>query len=167
MELGIEGLFVETPCVTRGQEEELVSMIETNYLADPKPGVHGISHVQGFMPQEGGPEVTPDVIYDLREHVAPRMGMPDSVIASRYNEGAWLPFHADPFVWSDTICVLNLLADSTLTMLYPPTGERRDLHVPRRSLVIMGGNARAIWQHGIEKVESPRIAVVLRKLALH
>ena len=52
----------------------------------------------------------------------------------------------------DIICSLSLLSDYNINYknyIGERTGDRFDLNLPRRSLLVLSGDARYNWKHGI------------------
>lgn len=82
------------------------------------------------------------------------------------------PHMDDTWIWGDRLVTLNLLSHSTLTFStthtsHTPLTRRVEIHMPRRSLIVVSGNARYQWQHSIQRghVTHRRIAVTLRELS--
>ena len=77
------------------------------------------------------------------------------------------PHMDDTWVWGERLVTLNLLSDTILTFTTDTTPHRVEIHMPRRSLVIVRGMARYHWQHSIQRrhVTSRRVAVTLRELS--
>ncbi|XP_033116264.1 alpha-ketoglutarate-dependent dioxygenase alkB homolog 4-like isoform X2 [Anneissia japonica] len=82
------------------------------------------------------------------------------------SRGSAIDPHFDDFwLWGERLVTLNLLSDSYLAMTSDKvTGEQSILvrvPLPRRSLVILQGDARHVWKHSV-----PRSAIVARRIAI-
>ena len=114
----------------------------------------------------------PDSFYPLVEKVSGHLAIPSGKIAellvTEYEAGTVINWHRDapPF---DTIIGISLLSDC-IFKLRPQQKElqtrqaSRSLNVRRRSLYVMGGDARSEWQHSIAPVKSLRYSITLRTL---
>ncbi|XP_060072680.1 alpha-ketoglutarate-dependent dioxygenase alkB homolog 4-like [Ylistrum balloti] len=82
--------------------------------------------------------------------------------------GSAIDPHFDDFwLWGERLVTLNLLSDTFL--YFVKDGEDMEVKVPlyQRSLIIVYGQARHIWKHGIhrEDITEDRIAITLRELS--
>lgn len=84
------------------------------------------------------------------------------------------PHLDDTWLWGERLVTLNLLSDTILTFSLPSSsGEHAsfsvhvEIHMPRRSLVMVAGTARHRWHHCIKRthVTSRRVAMTLRELS--
>ncbi|EDO47562.1 predicted protein, partial [Nematostella vectensis] len=80
--------------------------------------------------------------------------------------GSSIDAHFDDFwLWGERLVTLNLLSATRLTM----TKDTYEISVPmpRRSLIIVSGAARHLWQHAVkrEDISGRRIAITLRELS--
>jgi alkylated DNA repair dioxygenase AlkB len=114
----------------------------------------------------------PDSFAPLLEKVSKHLGIGIDKIAellvTEYEEGTVINWHRDapPF---DTIIGVSLLSDCTFRLRphqkeQQTRGAIRSFPVRRRSLYVMGGEARSEWQHSIAPVKSLRYSVTLRTL---
>ena len=85
------------------------------------------------------------------------------------DRGSAIDPHFDDFwLWGERLVTLNLKSDSVLYMTsdYEPGVE---VHVPliRRSLLVLYGDARHKWKHGIQRedIKGTRIAITYRELS--
>ena len=83
--------------------------------------------------------------------------------------GSAIDPHFDDFwLWGDRLVTINLLSD---TFLYFTCDEHPDIEVkvlmPQRCLIVVSGEARQKWKHGIHRsdIHSRRLAVTLRELS--
>lgn len=77
------------------------------------------------------------------------------------------PHIDDIWVWGERLVTVNLLSNTALTLTHSDITSEVQIPMPRRSLVILEGEARRRWMHGIkrEHVTSRRIAITLRELS--
>ncbi|XP_061596360.1 alpha-ketoglutarate-dependent dioxygenase alkB homolog 4 [Cololabis saira] len=85
------------------------------------------------------------------------------------------PHLDDSWLWGERLVTVNLLSDTTLTMSLeeglPEAGQSREVRVavrlPRRSLVVLDGEARHRWKHAIhrEDIHERRVCSTFRELS--
>ncbi|MCA1663085.1 MAG: alpha-ketoglutarate-dependent dioxygenase AlkB [Myxococcales bacterium] len=104
----------------------------------------------------------------LLPRVASAMHEPPNAIAqllaSRYPEGARIGWHRDAPMFGPTVAGLSLAGACELE-LRAGDGGRHRLTLAPRSLYVLGGAARAVWQHMIRPVPSLRYSLTFRTLA--
>lgn len=75
---------------------------------------------------------------------------PDQLIVNEYLPGQGIALHIDKQdLFEDCIVSLSLLSDVAMT--FQNGSLRKDILLQRRSLLVMSGNARWDWSHGIAK----------------
>ncbi|XP_076453249.1 alpha-ketoglutarate-dependent dioxygenase alkB homolog 4-like [Babylonia areolata] len=84
------------------------------------------------------------------------------------DRGAAIDPHFDDFwLWGERLVTVNLLSDSLLSFTSDAL-PLVEVHVPlfRRSLIVVRGDARNVWKHGIHRhhITGTRIATTLREL---
>ncbi|KAM4546194.1 alpha-ketoglutarate-dependent dioxygenase alkB homolog 4 [Fundulus diaphanus] len=85
------------------------------------------------------------------------------------------PHLDDSWLWGERLVTVNMLADTVLTMSLEPglperglTGEVQvAVRLPRRCLVVLYGEARHRWKHGIhrEDIQERRVCSTYRELS--
>uniref|UniRef100_A0A3P9A0E7 AlkB homolog 4, lysine demthylase n=1 Tax=Esox lucius TaxID=8010 RepID=A0A3P9A0E7_ESOLU len=84
------------------------------------------------------------------------------------------PHLDDTWLWGERLVTINLLSDTTLTMSLEQgltelgQGEVRvSVHLPRRSLVVVYGEARHRWKHAIHRqdIHERRVCSTFRELS--
>ncbi|XP_031164019.2 alpha-ketoglutarate-dependent dioxygenase alkB homolog 4 [Sander lucioperca] len=85
------------------------------------------------------------------------------------------PHLDDSWLWGERLVTVNMLSDTTLTMSLeqglPDLGLAGEVHVavhlPRRSLVVLYGEARHRWKHAIHRddVQERRVCSTYRELS--
>jgi len=75
------------------------------------------------------------------------------------------PHIDDVWLWGERLVTLNLLSSVVLTM--SKAGTEVHVDMPRRSLVVVMGPSRFVWQHCVkrEHVTSRRLAMTFRELS--
>lgn len=119
------------------------------------------------------PRPLPAELLGLAERCAAIGGVDPATIAqalvSRYPAGAGIGWHRDRALYGPVVLGVSLAASCRLRLREaapPPAGRRRVITVtlPPRSVYVLGGPARADWEHAIPPVEVERWSVTLRTL---
>lgn len=100
---------------------------------------------------------------------------PDAALVNEYLPGQGIGHHVDDtWAFSETILILNL--GSSLEMEFVRGSEIRAVFVENRSLLVMSGDSRYEWQHGIQErsfdplpegktwARGRRVSITLRKI---
>lgn len=94
---------------------------------------------------------------------------PDQMTVNRYEPGHGIPAHCDTHsCFEDPIVSLSLASSVVMEFRKPTTAEHTNICLPRRSLLIMSGESRYGWTHGItskksDVVKSDRHLTVIRR----
>ena len=86
------------------------------------------------------------------------------LLVSRYPPGARIGWHRDAPMFGPTVAGLSLAGACELK-LRNDDGGHHSLPLAPRSLYVLGGAARAVWQHMIPPVPSLRYSLTFRTLA--
>ncbi len=170
----IPGLFIETDWITRERERELADALGDG--ADR--GVHSVCGrhridrygagvvASGYRTGNVCLEV-PACLGPLRAELEPVLDA-NAITVAWYAPGDVVRPHADRKTCGEVIVVVSLLSDAVMRMSpwSKDPSKSQDFLVPRRSLLIMRGEARHDWLHEILPVHSLRIAIVFRQAAL-
>ena len=73
----------------------------------------------------------------------------DQLIVNEYLPGQGISAHVDSDVFTDGIVSVSLGSGATMRFSHPTTKESVDIWLPRRSAVILTGDARYKWRHAI------------------
>lgn len=84
----------------------------------------------------------------------------DHVTINSYDVGGFIPHHKDKEESGETILIISLLSDAD--MEFKKKGETLKLFIPRRSLMIMEGEARHDYTHAVGPLTEPRFSIVFR-----
>jgi alkylated DNA repair dioxygenase AlkB len=72
-------------------------------------------------------------------------------IVNRYEPGQGISPHTDSDVFGDVICSLS--TESSCVMKFIKADKSVEMFLPRRSLLVLTGEARSKWKHEIEKLK--------------
>jgi alkylated DNA repair dioxygenase AlkB len=86
----------------------------------------------------------------------------EQVIITRYRPGAGIGWHTDAPVFGDTVATLSLGADWRMEFRRRAGEPVLRVALPRRSLLVLEGEARSRWQHRVPPVRATRISVSYR-----
>ena len=77
------------------------------------------------------------------------------------------PHKDDHWLWGERLLTVSLLSDVLLTFTHPEYSVEVNVPLLRRSLLVVRGEARYSWLHGIlrENVTGRRVAITLRELS--
>jgi alkylated DNA repair dioxygenase AlkB len=78
---------------------------------------------------------------------------PDQVIVNEYRPGQGIAAHVDSSAFGPVVASLSL-GSGCLMGFEGPGGEARSLWLEPRSLLVLGGEARSAWRHGIAQRRS-------------
>jgi alkylated DNA repair dioxygenase AlkB len=112
-------------------------------------------------------EPIPQFLEDLRNKAARWADLDNSSIeqalVTRYDPGAGIGWHRDapPF---GIIVGISLLSDCRFRMRLERERVTRELAVERRSIYLLDGPARTVWQHGIPPAKETRYSITFRTM---
>lgn len=75
--------------------------------------------------------------------------MPDQVLINEYLPGQGIAAHTDRPAFGGVVASLSLGSACVMTLERPPTARKEAFLLERCSLLVLGGEARYEWQHGI------------------
>lgn len=87
----------------------------------------------------------------------------DQLIINEYIRGQSIAAHVDADVFEDCIAIVSLGSDTFLTM-ENENGYKEKYLLPRRSLLLLEGDARWNWKHSIKHKGNRRISLTFRKV---
>ncbi len=115
-------------------------------------------------------EALPDWLLPVRERAAAVAGLDparlEQVLVAHYPPGAGIGWHRDAPMFGSRVVGVSLGAPAVMRFRRGRTGawERWDQPLEPRSLYVLGGAARASWQHSIPEAREPRWSVTFRTL---
>ncbi len=84
--------------------------------------------------------------------------LPDQAIVNEYlPTGQGIAFHVDSPAFGPSVASLSCLSPCVVDLRRLDTGEQHALLLEPRSLLMLGGEARTLWQHGIARRKSDRL----------
>lgn len=180
----IGGVTVISEFISREEEEALIQAIDTR-----KPWVDS---QEGRRKQDYGPKVSflkkkvsvgnfggfPNFAVDLFERMSTRhkdllygfVPVEFCILEYTPERGSYIRPHYDDFwIWGDRLITVNLLSETSLRLtkeFHIPPYEMQ-IKMPARSLVIIQGEARYDWHHGINRydIKSRRVAMTWREFS--
>ncbi|KAI8081688.1 uncharacterized protein BX664DRAFT_285877 [Halteromyces radiatus] len=161
----IPGLILIDDFVTEKEEAELVDQVNQRPWSGlgqgPNPELkrrtqqygHLFSYRYRKVLEEYGP--LPSFIDPVVQRIMSHQLMPESpnhLLVNEYNEGQGIMPHIDaPALFGPAILSLSLLSACLMKFTHATTGHSIDVILPRRSMVVLTGNARYNYKHGISK----------------
>ncbi|XP_043928540.1 alkylated DNA repair protein alkB homolog 8 [Protopterus annectens] len=159
------GLIVVEDFVSPNCEEKLLSSIDWDFGTDNESAQKSLKHrkvkhygyefrydnnnIDKDKPLPGGlPEVCSEVLNKCLEYGYIRL-KPDQLTINQYEPGQGIPPHIDTHsAFEDGIISLSLGSQTVMDFKHPD-GRCVAVMLPRRSLLVMTGESRFLWSHGI------------------
>uniref|UniRef100_A0A182Y9F9 Fe2OG dioxygenase domain-containing protein n=1 Tax=Anopheles stephensi TaxID=30069 RepID=A0A182Y9F9_ANOST len=114
--------------------------------------VYGTNNVDKTKPLERKIPAVCDELWKRLQNLHPelRWHVPDQLTVNHYDPGQGIPPHVDTHsAFDDPILSLSLGSDVVMEFKQPSSGKQVCVDLPARSLLIMGGESRYDWTHGI------------------
>jgi alkylated DNA repair protein alkB family protein 8 len=155
-----EGLILLEDFITQEMESVLISLIkcEDNKMKNRHVEhfgfefIYGSNSVDHNNPLERKIPNECDELWTLFDQRCPVLAgfRPDQLTVNQYQPGQGIPSHCDTHsIFEDAIISLSLGSSIVMEFKNPQTGEHLSKLLPRRSLLIMTGESRFGWTHGI------------------
>lgn len=169
-----QGLYGTMEFITEAEEDELLGRLaECAFERDrfhPVSRVH-FGHEFAYLERPGEAPPVPDWLRPVAERVGelPQFErMPDEVIVNRFASGDSLGWHVDHRgLYGPAVASLTLgCGDWRVSFRHPErSADEMHLQTTRRSLYVMTGEARRVWQHRVAPQELPvRFSVTFRTM---
>ena len=173
-----EGMVYQPEFLTRGEEQTLVTLIESmplaetrykNYTARRRVASFGGKYDFSANRLEAAAPL-PAELAPLRRKVAAWLGVEPAaftqVLVAEYREGTPLGWHRDVPDFEDVVGI-SLLNEAVLRFRpYPPREPKKagviKLTVAPRSIYLLRGPARWSWQHSVAPARSLRYSITFR-----
>jgi len=155
----ISGLRYLPEYVTVEEEAKLVQLIDSepwDTSWERRRQLYGAT----YGPGEGSTRPIPDWGRALAErmHEEGVSERPfDQMLVNEYEPGQGIALHHDHKPFDRIVVSLSLLSPVVMDFRNPATGERSSMALERRSLLILGDDARYVWQHGIARRKNDRL----------
>ncbi|XP_030648390.1 alpha-ketoglutarate-dependent dioxygenase alkB homolog 4 [Chanos chanos] len=184
--LPLPGIRIWENFVTEDEEKDLVTEMDRNMWRDSQSG----RRKQDFGPKvnfkkrrvrlggfSGLPAISRKLVERMKEEPLLAGFQPVEQCNLDYSpeRGSAIDPHLDDsWLWGEHLVTVNLLSSTVLTMsLDEGTGEpdkeevRVAVHLPRRCLVVLYGEARHRWKHAIHRkdIHSRRVCSTFRELS--
>ena len=172
-----EGFRYAKNILTEGEEADLVRLIQNlplrefefqGYLARRRTISFGWHYKFGAETLEHAAPI-PDFLLPVRAYAAMFAGTePDNlphVLVTEYSPGTPIGWHRDKEVFEDVLGV-SLLSQSLFRLRRrTPEGWERYTHIlDPRSIYVLRGPVRNMWEHSIPEVEMLRYSITFRSL---
>ncbi|KAK5887199.1 hypothetical protein CesoFtcFv8_015824 [Champsocephalus esox] len=153
------GVFLQEDFISEEEEEALIRTMDRDVWNDSQ---------SGRRKQDFGPKVN---FKKRKVRLSSFSGLPAGPPSTPHLDDSWL--------WGERLVTVNMLSDTTLTMsLEEGLKEEAGLQVeevqvsvllPRRSLLVLFGEARHRWKHSIrrEDIQDRRVCSTFRELSEH
>ncbi|KAI8102345.1 hypothetical protein M9435_005949 [Picochlorum sp. BPE23] len=153
---GIPGLIVMHDFITVEEEQELLDLIDGGVwdrLARRRVQHYGakFSYATRTVDTSSNVPRIPEQMSCLLDRITAQGNISDTldqITVNEYPVGVGLSPHVDTHsAFGDAIASLSL--SEGVTMVFRRDGEQRAVYLPRRSLLVMGGESRWAWEHYI------------------
>jgi alkylated DNA repair dioxygenase AlkB len=184
---GIDGLRYLPDYISPDEETTLLAIIDQQpWITDLKRRVQHYGYRYDYLSKRVDASLRLGNLPDWADNLAARMfaegytpERPDQAIINEYHAGQGIASHIDcEPCFGDTILALTLGSACVMDFTHTKTLRKVPILLERGSLVIMQGEARHDWKHGIIGRKSDvfngriiqrgrRVSVTLRKVILH
>ncbi len=185
--LDVPGLSLLPDFITEAEERELLSVIDQQpWLADLQRRVQHYGYRYDYTARQVTADLYLGVLPDWLQPLAMRLHYerlfatpPDQVIVNEYQPGQGIAPHVDCIpCFGGTIASLTLGSGCLMDFTHSNTAQKTSLYLPPCSLLLLQGDARYHWQHGIAKRKSDvvdgvkmqrgrRVSLTFRTVTLH
>ncbi|XP_050067122.1 alkylated DNA repair protein alkB homolog 8 [Anopheles maculipalpis] len=136
--------------------------------------VYGTNNVDKTKPLERKIPAVCNELWSRLQNLHPelRWHVPDQLTVNQYDPGQGIPPHVDTHsAFEDPILSLSLGSEIVMEFKHPSSGKQVCVDLPSRSLLIMGGESRYDWTHGItprkmDTIRAPNGGLTVRKRKL-
>jgi alkylated DNA repair dioxygenase AlkB len=178
----ISGLFYQEGFLTPEEERAIVSEIDhASWDTSLKRRVQHYGYLYDYKKKNIGqdpktvkmPAWLLSLEAKVREHAKTESPF-DQVIVNEYGPGQGIAGHIDCVPCFEDV-IVSVSLSSACVMQFSRGAEKHELLLQPRSLLVLGGEARFLWKHGIKAVKndkwrntvlprSRRISVTFRKI---
>jgi alkylated DNA repair dioxygenase AlkB len=163
----IPGLIVVPNFISGPGEAALLSIVDANpWMGGMQRRVQHYGYIYDYKRRTVDPSMRLGALPDWAGVVAERLhddgwiaAAPDQMIVNEYLPGQGIAPHIDcEPCFGDTVLSLSLGSDCVMDLIHTRSGAKIPVRLPRRSLLVMRGEARYTWQHGIAPRKTDRFA---------
>jgi alkylated DNA repair dioxygenase AlkB len=187
----VSGLSLLPDFITEAEERELLSVIDQQpWFADLQRRVQHYGYRYDYTARQVTADLYLGALPDWLQPLATRLHreeffatppdqVPDQVIVNEYQPGQGIAPHVDCIpCFGDTIASLSLGSGCLMDFTHSKIAHKTSLFLQSRSLLLLQGDARYHWQHGIAKRKSDvvdgvkvqrgrRVSLTFRTVTLH
>jgi alkylated DNA repair dioxygenase AlkB len=154
----IPGLLVIPNFISVTGEAALLSIVDANpWMSGLQRRVQHYGYIYDYKRRSVDPSMKLGALPDWGAVIAQRMteegwigAVPDQMIVNEYLPGQGIAPHVDcEPCFGDTVLSLSLGSDCVMDLTHIQSGKKAPVMLSRRSLLVMRGEARFDWQHGI------------------
>jgi alkylated DNA repair dioxygenase AlkB len=156
--VAVKGLYYIAAYVTPNEEQELLSIVDQqSWLIDFKRRVQHYGYRYDYRLRRTHKDLFLGSLPIWAQNLANRLHrdqwtsyVPDQLIVNEYEPGQGIANHIDcEPCFGDTILAISLGSPCVMRWTHATTGERVETLLDTCSLVVMQGEARHMWKHGI------------------
>lgn len=156
--LEISGLVYQADYLTAAQEAELIRMIDRQpWITDLKRRVQHYGYRYDYKARNITGDLQLDPIPDWLSAYCMQFqaeglfqGVPDQIIINEYQPGQGIASHIDCIpCFENTIASLSLGSSCVMDFAHEARNQKIPVLLEPRSLIILSGDARYQWRHGI------------------
>jgi alkylated DNA repair protein (DNA oxidative demethylase) len=172
-----EGLVFKPDFLTVQEEHDLLAVLQTlpfyefklHGVATKRRVLHfGLRYALESRVLSAAPEI-PSQFEPIRRRAADLAGVArddfSQILVSEYRPGAGIGWHHDSPIFG-IVAGISLGATCTMRFQHGSGEERRtsELELPSRSIYLLTGEARNLWQHRIAPIHELRYSIAMRTL---
>ena len=166
----IPGLSLHKNWISPDEAQLLIEQIDGQLWMNPlKRKVQHYGYVYDYKRRNVDPDMFLGGLPEWLKPLAQRLynegffpAVPDQCIVNEYFPGQGISSHVDcEPCFGDVIASLSLLSACVMEFSHIETGKRVALSLPPRSLLVMTGDARYLWKHGIPARKTDRVDGVI------
>ena len=178
----ISGLFYQNDFLNSNEEKAILSQIEKEeWDSSLKRRVQHYGYIYDYkkknISQDSRKGELPDWLFALEKKIKATFNLEqsfDQVIINEYEPGQGISNHIDCVpCFEDIIVSVSLL--SSCVMQFSKDSEKHEIILNPRSILLLSGDARYLWKHGIKAVKNDqwqntaiprkrRISITFRKI---
>jgi alkylated DNA repair dioxygenase AlkB len=183
----VPGMSLLPEFITEDEERELLSVIDQQpWITDLQRRVQHYGYRYDYTARQVTADLYLGALPEWLQPLATRLhheGLfataPDQVIVNEYQLGQGIAPHVDCIpCFGATIASLTLGSGCLMNFTHSNTAQKTNLFLPPRSLLLLQGDARYHWQHGIAKRKNDvvdeakiqrgrRVSLTFRNVTLH
>lgn len=171
-----KGLIYVSEVITEEEEANLLSrfaqidfydFVLQGVAAKRKVRHYGYSY-EFYSPAVDPADPFPEWLISLRDRVAPIANLHPNQLAqallAKYDPGAGIGWHRDAPAFGPTVVGISFGASDTMRFRreFDDHFEMYKQEIARRSVYVLSGAARSVWQHSISPVEKQRYSITFR-----